>query len=662
MSLDSIIGTARSNPAPVMVVDDEGHLVFGNEGSWMVREQWGIDEGALLPESWRELAARVLETGNTEHQALTAGYLSLILVLVPHSGARSTVIYGIDVTQSKQTEKDLKIKAHVQAQAHEAIVVTDDEFRTMDLNPAYTALTGFTEADALGEAPSFLKAARKSRSLYLRILDGLQKENRWHGEIWDRSKDGRRYAARVSISAIHGDGSQVTHYVTVMSDVTKQKAAEEELYRLAHYDSLTGLPNRKLFGEFLRGASDQAERTGEIFALMVVDIDGFKMVNDTLGHAAGDRLLALLSTRMQKTLRKSDRVARFGGDEFAILARNLGDPKEAENVARKISAAVSEPCRVEDQELFVTASIGIALYPRDQKAIEPLMGQADKAMYKIKKRGKNGILFFSEDIDDSSTQQVQFLTALRHAVQDGDIDVHFQPQVRTDNGKILGMEALARWTDRRKQPVPPGRFIPVAEESGLIESLGRQVRRKACLQAARWAQRLDRPVTMGVNVSVREMLQEGFVEDVQECLENARLDPGLLELELTESIFIEDASEILSLLQQLSGLGIRLSIDDFGKRYASLLYIKTFPVERIKIDASFIRDVAVDRSAGEIVTAIVAMARSLGCEVIAEGVETAEQLEFLRSVGCMQMQGYYCSPPLPADRLEEAIARGDCAI
>ncbi len=649
---------ADANPSPVLVVSNAGRLLYANPASWLILQQWNVAVGEVLPEPWAGAARSAWQEVRTEVRTLTAGHVSIRLLFVPDPEKEQLYVFGVDATRDRQMEKELLIKAHVQAQAHEAIIVTDEEFRTLDINPAYTRLTGYGEADALGERPSFLQAVRADGELYEEIMESLEANGSWHGELWDRTRSGERFAARVSITAVRFESQSVTHYVALISDITAQKAAEEQLYRMAHYDALTGLPNRYLFADYVHNAISHARRTGKQFALMLLDLDGFKSINDTLGHRGGDKLLQAVGRRMAATLRRSDLIARFGGDEFAILVRDLDVSQDAVLIARKLLAAVSETSEIEGHEVFVTASIGVAMYPRDQTAIEPLLRQADSAMYKIKCRGKNDVRFFAEDLEGEVEGGVPLQAALRSALDDGRIGVHYQPQVDIVSGALTGVEALARWTDGGRGAVSPDEFIPVAEQYGLIARVGEQVLRTACLQGLRWERELGVAMRVSVNVSVRQLLQKGFASRVERTLSELGYPPDRLGLELTETIFIEDASEILPVLQSLAASGMLLAIDDFGTQYASLLYIKSFPVHRLKIDKLFVKDVPWDHNAAQIVTAIIALGDRLGYEVIAEGVESADQLSFLRGAGCRQVQGFLCSPPVEAQGLEEMLRTG----
>lgn len=658
IDLEVLATASDGNSAPVLIVSRAGTLRYANPGSWLVLHQWGTRVGARVPEPWASLVRTVCETARTEGRTLSVGHVSVHLLVVPDGSRESVHIFGADITSRRQIEKDRLIKAHIYAQAHEAIVVTDDEFRTIDINPAYTRLTGYTEADALGEQPSFIIAARRDAALFAEISEALADGGSWQGEVWDRTKGGAQIAVRVLISAVEFESTSVTHYLTFVTDISFRKEAEEQLRRMAHYDGLTGLPNRYLFEDYVHNAIAQARRTGEGFAIMVVDLDGFKRLNDTFGHRAGDRVLQHVSRQMAETVRTSDTVARYGGDEFVVLARDVATSDTAGIVAGKILAAIATPLQIDGHDVWLTASIGIILYPANQTEIDPLLRKVDSAMRRIKHRGNNDFHFFSDAVREESEENFRIQNGLRQAISDGNLRVQYQPQIDITSGAVVGVEALARWTDPVFGNVPPSQFIPIAENSGLIHELGERVLLEACSQGRDWIDKHGVQIRVGVNVSVRQLRHRGFSDTVARILDTTGFPASSLELELTETVFIDDANEVLPTLNDLADMGVFLAVDDFGTRYASLMYIKLFPVHRLKIDQTFVKDLPEDVSAAQIVTAIISLARSLGCGIIAEGVETLEQMNFLSDKGCREIQGYLCSPPMEKESLGKILTSG----
>ena len=657
-ALDTLATTSDTNPAPVLVIACDGTLRYANAGAWLVLRHWNASVGARVPKPWASLARTVYATGRTDERTLSVGHVSLQLLFVPNGNRETVYVFGADITSRRRLEKDRLIKAHIYAQAHEAIVVTDAEFRTIDINIAYTRLTGYTEADALGEPPSFIVAAKRDVSLFAEISQALADGASWRGEIWDRTKGGAQIAVRILITAVTAERNSVTHYLAFITDISFRKEAEEQLRRIAHYDGLTGLPNRHLLEDYIHNAIWQSRRTGEGFAIMVVDLNGFKHLNDTHGHRVGDKVLQHVSRQMVETVRTGDTVARYGGDGFVVLARNITAPDTAEIVAHKVLAAIRRPTRIDELELSMTADIGVLLYPTNQTEIEPLLRKVDNAMQRIEHDHRGGVHLFSDAMREQSDETFRIQNQLRRAISDAGVCVQYQPQIDSTSGAVVGVEALARWNDPIFGAVPPSQFIPIAENSGLIHELGERVLLEACRQGRDWIDNHGAHIRVGVNVSVRQLQHREFSNTVEQILATTGFPAADLELELTETVFIEDAGGVLPTLNDVADMGVRLAIDDFGTRYASLMYIKLFPIHRLKIDRAFVKDLPQDTSATQIVTAIIALAKSLDCGIIAEGVETIDQLQFLADKGCTEIQGYLCSPPIEKEHCAKVLTSG----
>lgn len=467
-------------------------------------------------------------------------------------------------------------------------------------------------------------------------------------------KDGRVFE---QLSQPHLLEGQPVGRVWSFRDVTDWKRAEERLIEMAHFDQLTGLPNRTLFQDRLRQALPQASRTGKLVALLFLDLDRFKLVNDSLGHTVGDLLLKEAAGRLTHCVRKSDTVARLGGDEFTVLLTNITSVHDAAKVAQKILDDFSRPFGLQGPELFVTPSIGITLYPFDGDDIDLLLKNADTAMYRAKQMGRNNYQFYSAEMNTATIAQLTLESSLRYALKREEFLIHYQPQVDLKTGQITSVEALLRWQHPSLGLIRPQEFIPIAEETGLIVPIGEWVLRTACAQAAAWQRANLPPIHMVVNLSIRQFKQPQLIETIERILRDTGFGPQYLGLELTESMLMENEERTVSVLTQLNKLGVQISIDDFGTGYSSLRYLKCFPIHILKIDQSFVREIETSATDAAIVISIIMLARNLGLKVVAEGVEKAAQLEFLRTNGCDGMQGYYFSPPLPAEALERKLSK-----
>jgi diguanylate cyclase (GGDEF)-like protein len=425
---------------------------------------------------------------------------------------------------------------------------------------------------------------------------------------------------------------------------------------MAQHDALTELPNRMLLHDRIGQAIAQAQRNRGVLALLFIDLDRFKTVNDSLGHPVGDRLLKMVGERLVACTRGSDTIARIGGDEFVVLLGNLEEPEDARHVAQKVLDALSEPVTIDGHELKVTPSVGICAYPHDGEDVETLMRNADTAMYYAKQMGRNNYQFFTQAMNDAAQERLLLENDLRHAIDRSEFTLHFQPLLEVRTGAIRGLEALVRWRHPDRGLVPPSEFIPAAEETGLIGPIGEWVLRQACAQARAWHEAGHPELQVSVNCSAQQFQREGFVDTVGRVLRETGLSAARLDLEITESVIIQHSEEVIARFKRLEDMGVRIAIDDFGIGYSSLSYLKRFAVHQLKIDQSFVRDIHSDPDDAAIVSAIIAIAHSLGLEVVAEGVETPEQLAFLKSLGCDAAQGYYFSKPLPPEEFAELLA------
>ncbi len=565
---------------------------------------------------------------------------------------------GEDITERKTVEAELRVAA-IAFESQQGMYVSDADWYILRVNQAFTDITGFSAAEATGRRPAdLLSSARSDEAFYVALNESLRTHGTWQGETWDRRKDGTVFPVWLIISAVTNTEGLVTHYVVSMTDITSRKAAEDEIRSLAFYDPLTGLPNRRLLMDRLSHAMASAARHRRLGALLFVDLDHFKTLNDTLGHDKGDLLLAQVATRLRGCIRGVDTVARLGGDEFVVLLEDLSETtleaaSQAEAVGEKIVASLNQPYEIAGYTHHSSPSIGITVLGEQPEAIEEPLKRADVAMYQAKAAGRNTLRFFDPQTQVAVAARAEMEAALREAVQSQQLTVYYQAQVNA-SGKIVGAEALVRWIHPQHGMVSPATFIPLAEETGVILSLGRWVLETACTQLQRWASEPRMAhLTLSVNVSAREFLDRNFAAQVLQTLERTGASPLLLKLELTESLLVANVEDVITKMDALKYVGIGFSLDDFGTGYSSLSYLKRLPLDQLKIDQSFVRDILEDPNDAAIAKMVVALADSMGLNVIAEGVETREQRDLLAQLGCLSYQGYLFSKPLPLDAFED---------
>jgi diguanylate cyclase (GGDEF)-like protein/PAS domain S-box-containing protein len=544
---------------------------------------------------------------------------------------------------ARRRMSDLKLAATVFNASPEGIVVTDAQTRILKTNPAFSRISGYSAADVAGQTPRLLKSDRQTEPFYREMWRKITEAGQWNGEIWNRRKNGEVYPEWLSINSVRDAAGAVTHYVGVFTDLTHRRRDEERIRFLAYHDALTGLPNRLLLRDRVQQALLCAARDSTRVAVMLLDLDNFKNVNDTLGHSAGDTVLVDVVGRLRKVFRDADTLCRLGGDEFVFVPTTITGAAHAERLAAKLLAQLARPFDHNGQLLSITASLGIAMFPEDGTDFDTLLRQADGAMYLAKQQGRNGWSFPSRETNLRMMENLNLHAHLARALENGEIHVHYQPRINMTSNRVVGMEALARWTNPQLGEVPPVRFIPIAESSGLITALGAGVLKEACRTARQW----DRWETVvSVNISAIQFRRSDQLFDaIEEALRETELPPQRLELELTESVLIGNADKALETLHRLKQLGVRVAIDDFGTGYSSLAYLTRFDIDVLKVDQSFVRDVEYDADDLSIVLAIIHLARSLKLEVVAEGIETPAQLQILRDCGCTAGQGYYFLPP-----------------
>lgn len=568
-----------------------------------------------------------------------------------------------DISERKKNENTLKQAAAVFENTQEGVVVTDAEIRITMVNKAFTRLTGYSAEEVIGRNPSFLKSGRHDPHFYQEMWENISNFGYWQGELWNRRKNGEIYPELQSISAVRDNDGQISHYVSVFMDISNLKASEEQLEFLAHHDPLTQLPNRLLLFSRLEMALSIARRDNTQLALLMFDLDHFKDINDSFGHPCGDQLLQQVAQRLAERLRTTDFLARLGGDEFTVLLENLPRPEDAARVAGDLIAALEAPFHLDNNiEVRTGASMGISLFPSHGATAETLLQQADAAMYRAKAEGRGRFQYFSESLTHTARERIKLDLRLRRAIVQQELRVFYQPQIDIKTGCITGAEALVRWLDPEQGLIPPGRFIPIAEETGLIREIGEWVLRETCRQGRSWLDAGLPPLILAVNVSAHQIRHGKLGEMVERILEETGFPAKRLELELTESALMEEREDIVQLFNQLREKQIRLAIDDFGTGYSSLAYLKRFPLDVLKIDKSFVDDIACDRDDREITMAIIAMGHALGFKILAEGVETTEQLEFLETNGCDLYQGFLHSQPLAAEVFHALLLKNSSEI
>jgi diguanylate cyclase (GGDEF)-like protein/PAS domain S-box-containing protein len=559
-----------------------------------------------------------------------------------------TVMLFTDISEQKAVERHLQLYAEVFSHIGEGIIITDADNRIVEINDAVSRITGYPREELLGNKPSNLKSGLHEPSFYDELWRTLRAQGVWQGEIFDRTRDGRVIPLLETISEVRDADGKLTHHIAVMADISSIKETQTRLDFLAHHDVLTELPNRLLFGDRLQHAIERAKRGSHSIALLFIDLDRFKNINDSLGHHVGDLLLIEASRRLKALVRQSDTVARLGGDEFVVLMESTTSQIIAAQLAEKIVAAFKQPFSVTGIELHIGCSIGITVYPDDGSDAVTLLKNADAAMYRAKEAGRDGHVRYTAALSEATRDKLKLDNALRSAVRDGGFELHYQPIVDIGLGKVIACEALLRWPLAPAGARTPDRFVPVAEETRLIVPLGLWIMREALTQLHAWqTDGLDLDY-VSVNISAVQMAQPDFPDSIIALLQECGLAGHQLQIELTENVLMGDIELCSWVLTRLREHGIRVAIDDFGTGYSSLSYLKQLPIDNLKIDRSFVRDIPGDPNDCAIAAAVISLAKTLGLDAIAEGIETLEQQEYLARIGCNKVQGYLHSRPLPA--------------
>lgn len=562
-----------------------------------------------------------------------------------------------EIAERVQAESELELSAKMIESSSDAILLIDVDGVILRANEAVTTVTGYPKSEIIGQSIEFFQWGSRYSDLSQKIKQAMVERGEWRGEVWDRRMDGKLYPALLSISAIRNDKAETSHYVCIFVDISKVKQTQKRLQRLAHYDSLTGLPNRALFQDRLKQALVLAQRHNHMVALMLLDLDRFKNVNDTMGHGFGDKVLIGVAERLKNNLRASDTAARLGGDEFLVLLPSVPDSQGVITVAQNILNDFSNPLIIDGREVFLTASAGVSTYPNDCDGHEELLRNVDMALHFAKEKGKSHFRFYSQEMNELAVRRQRLERILRISMSQDLLLMYYQPILDISTGSIAGVEALLRWRHPVHGVMSAANLIPVAEETGLIVEIGEWVLRKVCEQVNKWNDLGFKGLRTAVNVSARQLKQRGSVEALVKILEQSLSDPSLMEFELTESVIMEDTEETIAVFHRLKGKGIKLSIDDFGTGYSSLSYLNRLPVDNVKIDGSFIKRLSANTYEDALVRAIVEVAHSRNLRVIAEGVEKREQLKQLSLSRCDAVQGFLISRPLPEDAMTELLKR-----
>ncbi len=623
-----------------------------------------IHPAEVLPEVQNDFERRLAGEQRPTHNVLvkrkdgSVFYADISVSSITIDGKLCLIGMFRDITQRKQDENALRQAATVFQSSHNGIIVTDLQGNILAVNESFVKHTGYAESELLGQNPRILHSGRQGRDFYRKMWANIEDIGFWQGEVWNRRKNGELYPTWLAISVVRDDQGKATNYVGISSDLSQLKQSEAEREHLAHFDPLTDLPNRLLLQSHLDHALAHAQRHRTQLGVLYLDLDRFKNINDSMGYLIGDEVLVKLTERLTMHMRSEDMLARLGGDEFLLVLEQIGSPEDTAVVARSLLEQLSQPFVLPSgQEIYIGASIGISIFPNDGNSAEQMIQHADAAMHQAKRQGRNTYRFYTDALTRAAGEHLELENRLRHAIGANQLRVYYQPQVDIASGHIVGAEALVRWQDPERGLIQPVNFIQLAEETGLIGAIGEWVLRETCRQGAHWIEAGLPFLTLAVNLSPHQFMRGSIAELVSRVLAETGFPADRLELELTESALMEQEEDAVKMLHLLRAQDIRLAIDDFGTGYSSLAYLKRFPLDILKIDKSFVDDIPFHQDDMEIAATIIAMGHTLGFKVLAEGVETAEQLGFLQAKGCDLYQGYLASPPVPAAEFEKLLRK-----
>lgn len=643
----------------LVVVDAAGRIVFCNQAAAVL---FGSTAEDL---SGREFGFAYADAGEPASIEIFTGgapkFMEMIAAPIAWRDGEATIVHLRDVTRWREAEAQLGMQAKALEATANGIIITTRDGTISWANPAFIKMAGFEAQDVIGQSATMLKADAGDDPLSDAVAHLAAMNETWKGRVVNRRKDGSLYTAEQTTTPIRDATGRLSHFVTILEDISDRLKAEDELVRLSEYDVLTGLPNRSVFMDRLKLAIERAARAEAAVAVMVMDLDNFRSINNTLGHDVGDALLRAVTHRVQKITRTTDTLARLGGDDFGILLEDVTDMAAASRTVRSIVNAFHKPVQVDGHSIEVTVSVGIAAYPKDDTDPLSLLREAELAMYQAKSEGRDAFRYFDKDMDADIRRRVRIETDLRHAVEQNQLWLAYQPQLDLNTGKITGAEALLRWNHPERGLVSPGEFIPIAETSGLILPIGDWIIEEICRQRQIW-QALGLPeLRLGFNVSGVQFRQRDLFAQVTSALARTGLSPNSLDIEITESVAMEGTGRVQENVDRLTAAGVSMSMDDFGTGYSSLSNLQAFPVSRLKVDGSFVRGIGSAKDDEKIVEAVVRLGQSLGMTVVAEGVETIEQLRFLKERACDEIQGYWLSKPLPPIEFRRFVESYTCS-
>jgi len=648
--IQSLARFPNENPSPVLRVNTDGTVLYANKSARELLDYWQTDVGQKVPESFQELCTESLENNSSNSIEVGCADRYCELILAPIKDASYINLYGRDITERKRADADLRIAA-VAIETQEAIVITDAQSNIIRVNNAFSQITGYSADEVLGKNPRIMNSGRHDDHFYIEMWQHLLHEGVWAGEIWDKRKNGEIFPKWVTITAVKNDDHETTHYVAIFTDITHRKQMEEEIHNLAYYDALTKLPNRRLFLDRFNSALSASDRHNDFGAVLFIDLDRFKALNDTHGHDYGDLLLVEVGVRIKSCVRDMDTVARFGGDEFVVLLEEVGFIKvEVANkvamVAEKIRKALSQPYQLKSRKHHSSPSIGVRLYHGNDLTKDVLLEHADMAMYQAKSSGRNAVRFFDPVMQENVTKYEALDNDLHHALAQKELHLHYQLQVDQDKNP-MGAEAFLRWIHPERGVIMPGQFLPIAEQSNLIIDIGHWIFETACHQLQLWSKnKKTKNLTLTLNISDKQFAHPEFTSEIVGILKKYNVDPTRLKLELSEKITMSEIDNAMEKITTLKDLGVRLSMDNFGAVYSSLSFIRQLSSDQLKIHRDFVQGIASDGNDAQLIKTIVNLAKSLDLNVFAEGVETEEQLSFLNENDCNSFQGYLFNKPV----------------